>query len=357
MTEDTIILEVPIEEGYTPNINVQVDLTGSAVRTDANGNEITEVEPRPAYGTGVISLSVPPTKRELTVEAIPQDAEMEPGGSTDVDIKVVDASGEPVNNAEVALVVVDESILALTNYQVTDPMSIFYTNHSSDLSAYYSRSHIHLVDVQNLVAENQEKSLNTSDAVGGFFGANAIEEEVMYESAEAPAMEMAMDTDSSINGEGAATQAIAIRSDFNPLANFSPTVTTDERGEATVHLDLPDNLTRYRVIAIAVDNSGKKFGTSESSVTARLPLMVRPSAPRFLNFGDEFELPVVLQNQTDEDLSVQVALRAANLSLTDYAGLQVTVPANDRIEVRFPSKADMAGTRQLPGCSRFRTLQ
>jgi alpha-2-macroglobulin len=28
--------------------------------------------------------------------------------------------------------------------------------------------------------------------------------------------------------------------------------------------------------------------------------MVRPSAPRFLNFGDQFELPVVVQNQTDE---------------------------------------------------------
>jgi alpha-2-macroglobulin len=341
MTEDTIILEVPIEEGYTPNVNVQIDLAGSAVRTDTNGNEITEVEPRPAYGTGVISLSVPPTKRELTVEAIPQDTEMEPGGSTDVDIKVTDASGQPVNNAEVALVVVDESILALTNYQVSDPMSIFYTNHSSDLSVYYSRSHILLVDVQNLVAENQEKSLSTRDAVGGFFGENVIEEAAP---AEAPAMEMAMDTASAAEDGGAATQAIAIRSDFNPLANFSPTVTTDERGEATVRLDLPDNLTRYRVIAIAVDESGKKFGASESSITARLPLMVRPSAPRFLNFGDEFELPVILQNQTDEDLSVQVALRAANLSLTDYAGLQVTVPANDRIEVRFPSKADMAGT-------------
>ena len=27
--------------------------------------------------------------------------------------------------------------------------------------------------------------------------------------------------------------------------------------------------------------------------------MVRPSPPRFLNFGDTFELPVVVQNQTD----------------------------------------------------------
>ena len=54
-------------------------------------------------------------------------------------------------------------------------------------------------------------------------------------------------------------------------------------------------------MAVAVDNKGNKFGTGETNITARLPLMVRPSAPRFLNFGDTFELPVVIQNQTDDD--------------------------------------------------------
>ena len=39
--------------------------------------------------------------------------------------------------------------------------------------------------------------------------------------------------------------------------------------------------------------------------------MVRPSPPRFLNFGDRFELPVVVQNQTDAPMTVDVAVRAA----------------------------------------------
>ena len=53
----------------------------------------------------------------------------------------------------------------------------------------------------------------------------------------------------------------------------------------------------------------RSYYAAEANLTARLPLMVRPSAPRFLNFGDSFELPVVLQNQTDEPLSVDVAIR------------------------------------------------
>ena len=75
--------------------------------------------------------------------------------------------------------------------------------------------------------------------------------------------------------------------------------------------------------------------------------MVRPSAPRFLNFGDVFELPIVVQNQTDEPLTVNVALETTNLILTEGAGRQVTVPANDRVEVRFPATTDSAGTARF----------
>ena len=64
-------------------------------------------------------------------------------------------------------------------------------------------------------------------------------------------------------------------------------------------MKLPDNLTRYRVMVVAVDRTDTSLALAETNLTARLPLMVRPSAPRFLNFGDQFELPVVLQNQTD----------------------------------------------------------
>ena len=136
---------------------------------------------------------------------------------------------------------------------------------------------------------------------------------------------------------------IALRTNFDPLAIFAPAVITDEDGAASVSVKLPDNLTRYRIMAVAVDGSGARFGAGESNLTARLPLMVRPSAPRFLNFGDRFELPVVLQNQTGEDMQVEVALRAANLELTGAQGLRLTVPARNRVEVRFPAAAQIAG--------------
>ena len=75
-------------------------------------------------------------------------------------------------------------------------------------------------------------------------------------------------------------------------------------------------MTRYRITAVASDGA-KSFGAGEAALTARLPLAVRPSAPRFLNFGDTFELPIVVQNQTDQPLETDVVVRAVNLKLGD----------------------------------------
>src|SRR5437660_5986473 len=121
-------------------------------------------------------------------------------------------------------------------------------------------------------------------------------------------------------------------------------------------------------MAVAVAG-GKQFGSGESVITARLPLMARPSAPRFLNFGDRFELPIVLQNQTDNAMTVDIAVCATNASFTDRlepglvpaggtsaaskrqelntAGRRVTVRANDRVEVRIPATTTKAGTARF----------
>src|SRR6185312_4310394 len=55
----------------------------------------------------------------------------------------------------------------------------------------------------------------------------------------------------------------------------------------------------------------------------------------------------VVQNQADAPMTVKLAARTANASLTDGIGRQVTVPANDRVEVQFPASAVLAGTARF----------
>ncbi len=146
--------------------------------------------------------------------------------------------------------------------------------------------------------------------------------------------------------EAKAAAPIRARTDFAALALFAASVPLDAEGRARVPVKLPDSLTRYRVMAVAAAGA-RRFGSGEAALVARLPLMVRPSPPRFLNFGDRFELPVVVQNQTDREMTVDVAVRARNAALTDGDGRRVVVAANDRAEVRFPMAAARAGTARI----------
>jgi uncharacterized protein YfaS (alpha-2-macroglobulin family) len=329
-------LRVPIDEKHIPNLNIQIDLTGSAQRVDDKGDPLEGVPPRPAYAVGTLNLSIPPLARTLTLEFAPDESKLEPGGETSLTVMLKDANGNPVADAEVAVVVVDEAILALTNYQMADPMNVFYSNRAAFLESLYSRASIVLADPLALARQANEQRAAQEDMA--FAAEPAME---------APAPSATMMAESKGLGAGdSASAPIRIRTDFNPLAVFAPVVRTGADGSARVSVELPDNLTRYRVMAVAVDKAGNRFGTGESNVTARLPLMVRPSAPRFLNFGDKFELPVVLQNQTDEDMVVDVVARANNLELA-VGGLRVTVPANDRVELRFPASTVMAGTTTI----------
>src|SRR5690606_29749467 len=49
----------------------------------------------------------------------------------------------------------------------------------------------------------------------------------------------------------------------------------------------------------------------------------------------------------DDPLEVDVALQTSNLAITGPSGRRVTVPANDRVEVRFPAATDEVGTARF----------
>ena len=338
----TATLEVPVEEKFIPNLNIQVDLAGAAPRSDDRGEPLPGAAPRPAFASGQLNLSIPPLQRSLSLQVTPGAAELEPGGETTLDLVLKDAAGQPVPNAELAVVVVDEAILALssrggseTHPYLADPLGAFYSDRPSDMLSVYSRLSIVLANPQALA--NQAAAADQVTL-------NALSREAAME---APAAMPTMAAAAGAAPGEAQPAPIQVRADFNPLATFTPAVHTDANGEAQVAVKLPDNLTRYRVMVVAVDQSGRQFGMAETNLVARLALMVRPSPPRFLNFGDRFELPVVLQNQTGEPLVVDVALQASNLELTGSHGLRVSVPAHDRVEVRFPAATMTAGAARI----------
>jgi len=345
--DGSTVLMIPIDDTYIPSVHIQVDLVGATGRTDDSGDPLPDAPDRPAFATGSIDLQIPPYSRTLTVSAEPAQPTIEPGTTTSVEVTVTDTAGAPVAGAELAVVVVDEAVLALSDFELPDPLDIFYRPISSEVWSRYIRSTIELTNPDLLTAGSGSASTETETMTETTAAASA--EEGRFTDA-------AADLDSGGDGERlalfgdeaspAAGDVLEVRTNFDALALFEPEATTGTDGTAVIEVPLPDSLTRYRVMVVAAAGVDE-FGSTESNITARLPLMARPSAPRFLNFGDQFELPIVVQNQTDEDLEVDVVIQTANLGLTAGAGRRVTVPANDRIEVRFPATAEDVGTARF----------
>jgi uncharacterized protein YfaS (alpha-2-macroglobulin family) len=150
ITEGATVLRIPIEDAHLPNLGIQVDLTGSAPRTDDAGQPLAGVPNRPAFATGMLSLNISTQSRTLSVELTPQSANLEPGTETAVNINITDANGSPVSNAEVALFIVDESVLALSGYSLQDPLAVFYSMRDEYVQAAYGRSAIILANPQSL---------------------------------------------------------------------------------------------------------------------------------------------------------------------------------------------------------------
>ncbi len=336
LTGTSHTLRIPVEEAWTPNVHVQVDLVGAAARTNDAGEPDPKLRPRPAFASGSLSLPVPPRTRTLALETMPREKALAPGGETVLDVSVRDAEGRPVAGADVAVAVVDEAVLALTGYRFPDPLAVFYPTRSTGVADIHSRASVLLARPDEDLA--REAGAAAEQATGIFLSAAALDVAASPQAMPAPMARMA-----AVGGRGeSAPEPIRMRTDFNALALFAASLPTDAQGQAQVKVKVPDNLTRYRIMAVAAAGA-RQFGSGESTLTARLPLMVRPSAPRFLNFGDRFELPVVVQNQTDTAMSVDVAVRTSNALLTAGAGRRVQVPANDRVEVRFPAAAASAG--------------
>jgi uncharacterized protein YfaS (alpha-2-macroglobulin family) len=366
LADGSHVLSVPVTEANMPHAVLRVEVVGSAPRADAAGRLRTDLPPRPAHASGSLTVDVSRESAELTVAVEPERDTTTPGDSLEVSIAVTDARGAAVPGANVALVVADEAVLALKPWKAPDPLASlmparWYTHDSERL-----RPLVVLGDPElrlpggwpqetiprSVLGEGEDDLIEESlgdDAFGalrslGYNGGGSYED-AAPSAAAAPVARMAM-SPAAPGAPSAGADPVSLRSVFDALASYQPDLITDEAGRVTATLDLPDNLTRYRITAVVLDR-GVRAGVGESALTARLPLMVRPSPPRVLNLGDRVELPVVVQNDTDEDRVVDLVAQSVGLTFLEGAGRRVTVPAFDRVEVRLDAEPLSTGTAHL----------
>jgi len=137
-----------------------------------------------------------------------------------------------------------------------------------------------------------------------------------------------------------------VRRIFRDTAYWNPTVRTDDEGQATVSVDLPDNLTTWRLTAKAV-NEATQVGDATNEIVVAKDLLVRPVTPRFFMAGDTTQLEAIVHNYTDEESEVVVSLSADGLVVEGSAVHSLSIPAGESDEVTWQTSVTLADQATL----------
>ena len=127
-------------------------------------------------------------------------------------------------------------MLALTGYDLPDPLTIFYAERSPDVSDCHNRGYIVLANPMALDTEREQAADDAATAA-----ARRPWRPCPRRRAEAAASDGDADgaRRRSARRGGQAATPIAVRTDFNPLAVCSPAVPTDAQGRASIRSSCP----------------------------------------------------------------------------------------------------------------------
>ncbi len=225
--------------------------------------------------------------RRLEV-AVKANAHARPRDKVKIAVDVRDSNGNPVDG-RLALWAVDEGVLALTDYQVPDILKEFVPAKTSGVYARDDYSDI----VRSFTPYGDPRL-----SLGGY------------------GMGYGRGSGSGFGGKGKRVQAggvVPARQKFETTPLFLGDLAV-RGGKARSEVHIPDNLTTFRVFAVAssrlTDNTSPgRFGVGESRIQVSTPLMIRPALPRTLRPNDRTEVAAIIQNNTSTSGQVEVHMR------------------------------------------------
>jgi uncharacterized protein YfaS (alpha-2-macroglobulin family) len=248
LSGNTATIPLRVDASFRPNAYV----TATLVRRAA------DLEPGSAgRAFGAVPIAVDREANKLAV-AIRAPDEMRPNGPIAIDVHAAP-------NALVTVAAVDEGILQLVAQKTPDPFAHFYRKLALAVRSY---------DIYALLLPEVKgkAAAGGGDAMG--------------------------DLSQFVRTEG-------IRR-TEPVAFWSGVVRADAGGDARVEFAVPEFQGALRLMAIAID--GDRFGSAERMTRVKDPIVVLPTFPRILSFGEKIEVPVTVRNDTGKDGSFELTL-------------------------------------------------
>jgi uncharacterized protein YfaS (alpha-2-macroglobulin family) len=279
--------------------------------------------------TAVREIFVPPAQRVVNVEVQPSAREYLPGQHATVKLKLTDVAGKPVAGSTVVAIYDKALDYIAGGSNVGDIREFFWKwrrSHRSQGETNLTRAESPVtkpgaIEMQNLGAFGEStadqttlgaEAYATTRAAGGFGGGRgvAVDGLAMPMAAAAPegapAAEMRLAKDAADAGGGAVVQP-AVRQEFADTALWVGSLDTAADGTAEVELDMPENLTAWKVNVWSMGR-GTRVGQGSADVVTRKNIIVRLQAPRFFVETDEVVLSANVHNYLKTEKQVQVRL-------------------------------------------------
>jgi uncharacterized protein YfaS (alpha-2-macroglobulin family) len=300
------VVSIPITPELYPNVYVALHAVHgrSAPFPPAGARRETADLGHPWSSGSAVEIRVTSRDKKLSVD-LETPPEARPGAEVQTRVRVRDGMGRP-RTAQVTLWAVDEGVFLLEPFSTPDPLTLFADERRSDVVVTDSRDDL-------------------------------LWEKVGMHYAKSPSLRQGATQVGPRDHIG--------RTIFRPTAWFMPSVVTGPDGTAVVKAKLPDNLTTWKVFAVAA-TMADGFGSAETSFRTNKPLMIRPALPRFMRAGDHVEATAILDSLAKHPLEVEVSMVASG-ALKGKGGWMLTIPPEGHVPVRFDVDAHAAGKGKM----------
>ncbi len=294
-------VKFPIAAEMLPNAAVEAVLV-------RRGQPLSKVEPgnlKDLVRIGFAPFDLNLDAKTLTVAIAPTQPSLLPQAEQTVNLTLKDLQGKPVKG-QFTVMVVNESVLQLTGYRAPNLVETVYAK--QDISTRFGDNR------GDVVLEPLVSPLQKGWGFGGGFAAGA--------------------------------GSTRIRTDFRALAYYNGSVLTDDQGQASLTFKLPDDLTTWRVMAVATDGNFR-FGTNDATFITAQPLISNPVLPQFARPGDHFEAGLSVTNTAGQtgNLEIQGTLSGAAQFESEA---KIQTPASKTTQAyRLPILAAEPGNAQI----------
>ena len=308
LTDKEALFKFTVDDTWTPDVY----LVATVVPPSTSAST-----PRPVVHRASARVRQDFEHRRLRV-AVDAPATAGPGDTVDLAVRVRDDHDQPLA-ARVALWAVDEAVLDLTGYEVPDLLPTFIPQRQAELA--FSDDYHTLLWPYYAQPDDPWFATGSLGAggTGRGFGSGRGSSAAMVQGG-------------SFGGPPPA------RSRFETTPVFLADIAVDRTGRAAVKARLPDNLTTFRITAVAsarlVDGSAVgRFGKNDARTVVTSPLVLRAAMPRQLRPGDAAEVAAIVQNNTGAAGRVQVTARVVEKPGTKGHVLKLRSPAQASAEV------------------------